>query len=137
MIHSRGANASTAEIVWTQILQGIGGGLAAVANQVGAQASIPHADVAMCTAILLLLTEIGGAVGSAVAGAMWTNTMPGKLKEALPELSEDERMALFGSIKDVLKYPRGDPIREGVIIGACLCKFISRPLLTFPVTSSL
>lgn len=66
MIHSRGANASDAEIVWSQLLQGIGGGFAAVASQVGAQASVPHADVAMVTAVVLLITEIGGSVGSAV-----------------------------------------------------------------------
>ena len=66
MIHSRGANGSTAELVWTQILQGLGGGMAAVASQVGAQASVPHADVAMVTAAVLLVTEIGGAIGSAI-----------------------------------------------------------------------
>lgn len=66
MIHSRGANASDAEIVWTQILQGMGGGFAAVASQVGAQASVPHADVAIITAIVLLWTEIGGGVGNAM-----------------------------------------------------------------------
>lgn len=69
MIHSRGANASDAEIVWTQLLQGIGGGFAAVASQVGAQASVPHVDVAMVTAIVLLWTEIGGAVGSGVGAS--------------------------------------------------------------------
>lgn len=115
MIHSRGVHGSTAEIVWTQILQGLGGGFAAVANQVAAQASIPHVDVAIVTAVLLLLTEIGGGVGSAIAGAMWTATMPGNLAKALPDLSKEERMALFGSITDVLDYPRGHPIREGVI----------------------
>lgn len=66
MIHSRGADSSDAEIVWTQILQGIGGGFAAVCSQVGAQASVPHVDVAMVTAVVLLWTEIGGSVGSAV-----------------------------------------------------------------------
>lgn len=65
MIHSRGANASDAEVVWTQILQGMGGGAAAVTQQVGAQAGVPHVDVAMVTAVVLLVTEIGGAVGSA------------------------------------------------------------------------
>jgi hypothetical protein len=65
MIHSRGANGSDAELVWTQILQGFGGGLAAISSQVGAQASVPHADVAIITAVVLLLTEIGGAVGNA------------------------------------------------------------------------
>lgn len=66
MIHSRGANASDAEIVWTQILQSMGGGMAAVTIQVAAQASVPHIDVAMVTAVVLLLTEIGGAIGSGI-----------------------------------------------------------------------
>lgn len=66
MIHSRGANASDVELIWTQILQGMGGGFAVVASQVGAQASVPHADVAIVTALVLLLTEIGGAVGGAL-----------------------------------------------------------------------
>lgn len=66
MIHSRGANGSDAELVWTQLLQGIGGGFAAVSSQVGAQASVPHVDVAMVTAVVLLITEIGGAIGNAI-----------------------------------------------------------------------
>lgn len=73
MIHSRGANGSTAELVWTQILQGLGGGMAAVASQVGAQASVPHADVAMVTAAVLLVTEIGGAIGSAIGKSLMNN----------------------------------------------------------------
>ncbi|KZS87432.1 MFS general substrate transporter [Sistotremastrum niveocremeum HHB9708] len=66
MIHSRGAGGSTPELILTQILQGLGGGFAAVTSQVGAQASVVHGDVAMCTALVLLMTEIGGSVGSAV-----------------------------------------------------------------------
>lgn len=66
MIHTRGSESSDAEIVWTQILQGIGGGIASCASQVGAQASVPHVDVAIITAVVLLWTEIGGSVGSAI-----------------------------------------------------------------------
>ncbi|KAI0337328.1 drug:h+ antiporter [Trametopsis cervina] len=115
MIHSRGANGSDAELVWTQLLQGIGGGIAAVAAQVGAQASVTHADVAIITAVVLLWTEIGGAIGQAVAGAIWTNTMPKNLAKFLPQLTAEQRATLFGSLTDVTTYPRGDPIREGVI----------------------
>ncbi|KAI0367339.1 drug:h+ antiporter [Pilatotrama ljubarskyi] len=115
MIHSRGANSSDAEIVWTQLLQGIGGGFASVCSQVGAQASVPHVDVAMVTAVVLLWTEIGGSIGSAVAGAIWTNTMPGKLAEHLPALNQTERDTLFGSITSVMVLPFDDPTRQGVI----------------------
>lgn len=115
MIHSRGANASDAELVWTQILQGFGGGFAAVSSQVGAQASVPHADVAIITAVVLLVTEIGGAVGNACAGAIWSNTMPVNLAKYLPWLTDEQRAELYGSITLAASYPRGDPVREGVI----------------------
>ena len=65
MVHSRGANASSAEIIITQILQGAGGGVAAISLHVGAQASVSHSDVAMVIAVVLLVNEIGGAIGSA------------------------------------------------------------------------
>ena len=71
MINSRGANGSTAEIVWTQILQGLGGGFASAMTQLGAQASVRHVDVAMVTAVVLLWTEIGGAIGSGIG--MWSS----------------------------------------------------------------
>ncbi|KAG9310268.1 MFS general substrate transporter [Chiua virens] len=116
MIHSRGANGSDVELVFTQILQGFGGGLAAIASQVGAQAAVPHADVAIITALVLLFTEIGGAVGNACAGAIWSNTMPGNLAKYLPWLSDAERAELYGSITSVTSVPRGDPVREGVIL---------------------
>ncbi|KAG1814292.1 MFS general substrate transporter [Suillus subaureus] len=115
MIHSRGGNASDAELVWTQILQGFGGGFAAVSSQVGAQASVHHADVAIITAVVLLLTEIGGAVGNACAGAIWSNTMPDNLEKYLPWLTDEKRAELFGSITLAASYPLGDPVREGVI----------------------
>ncbi|EIW58899.1 drug:h+ antiporter [Trametes versicolor FP-101664 SS1] len=115
MIHSRGADGSDAELVWTQVLQGMGGGFAAICSGIGAQASVPHADVAMITALVLLWTEIGAGVGGSIAGAIWSGAMPGALKEHLPGLTQEERDALFGSITDVRARPLGDPVRQGVI----------------------
>lgn len=46
--------------------------------------------------------------------------MPKGLLKYLPDVSDDERKTLFGDITSVLKYPRGDPIREGVILGSSL-----------------
>ena len=118
MIHSRGANASDAEVVWTQILQGMGGGMASVTIQVGAQASVTHADVAMATAVVLLITEIGGSIGTAVAGAIWTNRMPGELVKSLGGfLNQTEIDTIYSSVAVAAAYPRGDPTREGVITG--------------------
>ncbi|KAF9049078.1 ferrichrome-type siderophore transporter [Panaeolus papilionaceus] len=115
MIHSRGANASDAEIVWSQLLQGIGGGFAAIASQTSAQASVPHIDVAVLTASVLLITEIGGAIGSAIAGAIWTHLMPGRLAFHLPFVPEADRQVLYGSILAASTFPRDSPVRLGAI----------------------
>ncbi|KAI0759140.1 drug:h+ antiporter [Trametes elegans] len=115
MIHSRGANGSDAEVVWTQLLQGIGGGFAAVCSRVSSQAAVPHVDVAMVTAVVLLWTSIGGSIGTAVSGAIWTNTMPNKLAAHLPALNQTERDKLFGSITSVTTLPFEDATRQGVI----------------------
>ena len=79
MIHSRSPSGSDAELVWTQILQGLGGGFAAICSGVGAQAAVPHADVAMVIALVLLWTEIGGAVGSAVGTSPLLLPLPSPL----------------------------------------------------------
>jgi len=115
MIHSRGADGSSAELVWTQILQGIGGGIASATSQVGAQASVTHGDVAITTALVLLLTEIGGSVGGAIAGAIWSNTMPGQLEIHLPFLNATEREEIYGSIITAAQQPLSSPTRQGVI----------------------
>lgn len=121
MIHARSPSGSDAALVWTQILQGLGGGFAAICSGVAAQAAAPHADVAMVIALVLLWTEIGGGVGGSVAGAIWSGVMPGKLRAHLPGLSEAERQALFGSITDVRSMPLEHPIRQGVVEGASVC----------------
>lgn len=115
MIHSRGAQGSTAELVWTQILQGIGGGIASATSQVGAQASVTHGDVAITTALVLLITEIGGSVGGAIAGAIWSNTMPHQLDIHLPFLNATERAEIYGSIVTAAQQPLDSPTRQGVI----------------------
>ncbi|KAF7338159.1 hypothetical protein MVEN_02040800 [Mycena venus] len=115
MLRSRGAEGSNFELVVTQILQGVGGGIAALSIQVSSQASVLHGDVAMVTAVVLLITEFGAAGGGAIAGAIWSSEMPSKLAQHLPFLSQAERDKLFGSITEAASKPRGDPVREGVI----------------------
>lgn len=66
MIHSCGARSSVAEVVWAQILQGIGAGFVFVCSVVSLQAAVPHVDMAVATAFSLMSQDIGKAVGSAV-----------------------------------------------------------------------
>lgn len=43
--------------------------------------------------------------------------MPGKISQYLPFLPEADRQQLFGSIVYAASFPRGHPVREGVIAG--------------------
>lgn len=46
MLHARNSRGdNTGELVMTQVLQGAGGGIAAVASQTAAQGSVPHQGV--------------------------------------------------------------------------------------------
>ncbi|KAJ9093910.1 hypothetical protein QFC19_008142 [Naganishia cerealis] len=115
MLRSRGAHGTPAELVANQVLQGLGGGLACVALQVSAQADVVHADVATVTAMVLLITEVGNSVGSAIATSIFTNRMPVELAKHVPTTNQTLLNDLYQSILVIDHYPKGDPIREGAI----------------------
>jgi hypothetical protein len=70
MIHSKGALGSDAELVMAQILQGVGGGFAAIIIQTAAQSRVAHVDVAIVTALVLLITEVGNSCVSQPCGPL-------------------------------------------------------------------
>ncbi|KAK4688897.1 MFS transporter, SIT family, siderophore-iron:H+ symporter, partial [Tremellales sp. Uapishka_1] len=115
MLYARGPHGNTASLVMCQILQGLGGGFAATALQVSAQAAVVHLDVATVTAMVLLITEVGNAVGSAVATGIWTAYMPGQLAKHVPTTNATLLAELYGSITDITAYAVNDPIRLGAI----------------------
>ncbi|PWZ00005.1 putative siderophore iron transporter mirC [Testicularia cyperi] len=116
MIRYRDAASTTFQVVMPQVLQGLGGGFLGITLQVAAQVSVRHQDVATVTAYFLLLTEIGGACGSAVVGAVQTNVLPGYLEKYLPMLDASTRALIYGSPTSYLAtYPIGTPERDGII----------------------
>ena len=96
------------------------------------QASVSHADVAAVTAIFLTVLEIGGAVGSAISGAVWTAKIPEKLALYLPDNAKADAALIFGNLTMATSYAAGSPERVAInrsyqetmdillIIAACL-----------------
>lgn len=115
MIHSKGALGSDAELVMAQVLQGVGGGFAAIIIQVAAQARVAHVDVAVVTALVLLITEIGNSVGSAIATAIWTGQLPSALARYVGGDNATLLAELYGSSALIASYPAGSVVREGGI----------------------
>lgn len=83
--------------------------------QLGIQASASHREVAAATAIFLTVLEIGGAVGNAIAGAIWTSNVPAKLAQYLPPETRDQASAIYGNITLAANgWPMGSPTRDAI-----------------------
>lgn len=114
MIRYRTEGVSTGALVGTQIAVGIGGGLINVPAQLGVQASTDHQHVAVATAVFLTCVELGGAVGSAISGAVWSKNIPTKLDLYLPSAAKSNATAIYNSINNAIIYPMGSPEREAI-----------------------
>ncbi|MCJ1411817.1 hypothetical protein MMC19_005909 [Ptychographa xylographoides] len=114
MIRYRVIGSTTAQIVGTQIAVGIGGGMLNVPAQLAVQASVSHSDVAAATAIYLTIVEIGGAVGTAISGAVWTANLPAKLALYLPPAAQSQAANISSSLTVALAYPIGSVERIAI-----------------------
>ena len=133
LIRYRSRESSISQIVGTQIAIGIGGGSINVPAQLGVQASVPHTDVAAATAIFLTILEIGGAVGSAISGAIWSGNLLSKLQLYLPEDVKPNSTLIFGNLTIAKSFASGSPEKLAIdrgyqetmdlllICAACLC----------------
>ncbi|SPO26103.1 related to siderophore iron transporter mirc [Ustilago trichophora] len=115
MVRYRTADDPTYMLVLCQLLQGIGGGSIAITMQVAVQVTVRHADVAIVTALELLTTEIGAAIGSATAGWMFQTYLPAQLQQNLPNMDADELKLVYGSLQKALSYPIGSDERTAII----------------------
>jgi len=117
MVQYRRQGVSTGVLVACQVLLGIGGSLIHVPAQLGVQASASHAEVGAATAIFLTFLEIGGGVGAAISGAIWTNGVLPRLRLYLPDELKHEAKAIYGSIavaSDAVRFPSGSLGREAI-----------------------
>jgi hypothetical protein len=85
MIHFRTPGGYIGYIVMCEIFLSIPGSIFILCVQVAVLASVDHQHVAAALALLFVMGSIGGSIGSAICGAIWTNTFLKKLQETLPE----------------------------------------------------
>jgi len=83
-------------------------------EQVSVLSVSKHEDYAAMLALLSTFGNIGGAVGSSVSGAVWTNTLPIKLRELLPAETKDQWQSIYEDLETQLSYPIGDPTRIAI-----------------------
>ncbi|KAL4754458.1 siderophore iron transporter mirC [Aspergillus terricola var. indicus] len=114
MLLYRKEGSSPLQVLGTQVIVGMGGGLLNVPVQLGVQASASHQEVAAATAMFLTSMEMGGAVGAAISGAVWTHNIPRKLNLYLPDEYKSEAGSIFGKLTKALSYEMGTPVRSAI-----------------------
>jgi hypothetical protein len=105
-------------LVMVEVLYGMGGAVLVQIENVAIMASVPHENVATGLALLAMLTSVGGAVGQTISGAIWTNVVPRKLVEYLPQDRKYLAPAIYADLGKQLSYPFGSPEREAMIAAA-------------------
>ncbi|POY70292.1 hypothetical protein BMF94_6704, partial [Rhodotorula taiwanensis] len=114
MMRSRDLDAPTWELALSQVIGGVGGGFTTIAVQTGCQAVVGHQDVAIATAIFLTITQVGGAVGGSIAGAVWSTYLPRRLIYHLPAEGREHIPQIIASLPYALSFPTGSPIRLAI-----------------------
>ncbi|WVQ69685.1 uncharacterized protein L199_007905 [Kwoniella botswanensis] len=109
-------SSSIASFVVAKAIYGIGRGMFQTSSQVAIQAAVRRGELAMATGIFYFAMSLGGAIGVAVAGSVWSETLPDTLRNNLPEASKNLAQTIYGNIATAIKY---DPNSE---IGLAILK---------------
>ncbi|KAG0277203.1 hypothetical protein BGZ97_009938, partial [Linnemannia gamsii] len=113
-IPARAPSSSDFFIVIAQIIAGGGAGMANNAALVAVTGSVSKDDVATAIGVVHILGSFGYALGSGLAGGIWTQYLPGRLEKHITG-PYDERL----SMNDPLEYiPSLDSITRGQLIDA-------------------
>ncbi|CAI7588275.1 unnamed protein product [Penicillium bialowiezense] len=114
MIYFRSPGHSVGYMCMCQIFLAVGGGTLILIEQVSVLAASKHEEYAAMLALLSTFGNLGGAVGNSVSGAIWTNILPGKLREYLPSETREFWSEIYESLDAQLSYPLGSPTRIAI-----------------------
>ncbi|KEY65489.1 hypothetical protein S7711_09281 [Stachybotrys chartarum IBT 7711] len=100
-----------------QVLLGLSGGLFAYPTQASIQASASKEHVAVLTGLYLAVYNVGSALGTCLAGAIWTQTLYPTLEA---NLAFQPNTTLAAAVYDapfsvVGQYPAGTEIRDAIM----------------------
>ncbi|TQV91143.1 siderophore transporter [Cordyceps javanica] len=115
LIYFRQPNHSLGYIIMCQIFMSLGGGVIIGGQQVSVVATVSHDEVASAMAVLSLIATIGGAIGNSISGGIWTNTLPGKLQQLLPDSVKDQWRDIYDDLDVQLSYAVGTLERTAIM----------------------
>ncbi|CAO3633533.1 unnamed protein product [Mucor fragilis] len=103
MIPARQPSSSTAFLVISQTIAGMGSGFLYTPMLVAIQSSVPHSDLAISTAMMQVGGSIAASIGSTMAGTIWNNMIPSRLAKYVP--GEYDYAKIVGSIPYAIALP--------------------------------
>jgi predicted MFS family arabinose efflux permease len=115
MIYFRQPRWNVGYTVMCQVFMAFSGGTLILLQQLSVMAVVTHDKIAAVLALLGVFGYIGGAIGSSISGAVWTNTLPGELVKFLPDYAQANATDIYDSLDVQLSYPIGDPVRSAII----------------------
>jgi MFS family permease len=114
MAHFRQPDVNIGYIVMCQIFIAVAGGTLVICEQMAVMAATTHQYIAVVLAVESMFANVGGAIGSTVAGAIWTGVFPQKLAEHLPAEAQGNLTSIVASLETQLSYPIGSPTRIAI-----------------------
>ena len=115
MIYFRQPHKPLGYVIMCQVFIAFSGGTLVICQEIAIMAAVGPDNIAVALALQSLFTAVGGAIGTAVSGAIWTNTLPGELEKYLPADLQSRAADIYASIETQLSYEWGSPGREAII----------------------
>ncbi|KAH8589637.1 siderophore iron transporter mirB [Bisporella sp. PMI_857] len=114
MIYFRRPNGHIGYIVMCEVFISMSGSVFILCMQLAVLAAVDHQYVAAALAVLFVSGTIGGAVGNAISGTIWTNTFESALIRYLPASAQPNVTSIYASLPVQLSYPVGSPERLAI-----------------------
>lgn len=114
MIEFRQPNVNIGYIVMCQIFIAFGGGVLVISEQTTLMAVSKQQDFPALLACEAMIISIGSAIGSTIAGAMWTGIFPARLLTNLPADAQADFASIYGDIDVQSSYAVGSPTRDAI-----------------------
>ncbi|KAK3675812.1 Siderochrome iron transporter 2 [Recurvomyces mirabilis] len=115
MIYFRSFDRGIGYLVMCQIFIAFGGGTLVIGQDMAVMSASDRSGVPMMLSLISLSSSVGGAIGDAVTGAIFSNTFPQALARALPENLAGQATAIYlGGYTTQEMFNPGTPARVAI-----------------------